>query len=262
MPMSIPFRLVAAAAIALATPVLRADHFHLTVDTPGGLAGQPVTIRAGYLAGESAYTILNNRLMHSGSIAIISLPDQLDQPGPIDNWFAGFDIVLTSDFYFATGRLNGGNFMWELASFIPPDGRSDVLGWGDFNISGSLLLSARTDAATRLLRSFNTMIGGHDHAQGCAISTRGIYDATLVAWDSNGRYTDSAPVVVRFQAGALCPGDANGDGAVGLADIAVLISHWTQATPPAPASADPDNNGTVGLGDIAQVIAHWGQPCP
>lgn len=57
------------------------------------------------------------------------------------------------------------------------------------------------------------------------------------------------------------PGDADGDGAVGLSDIAVLVGHWGQSVPPAPASADLDGDGAIGLGDIAVVVSNWGEVC-
>ncbi len=59
-----------------------------------------------------------------------------------------------------------------------------------------------------------------------------------------------------------CPGDANGDGQVGLADIAVVTSNWTLSVPPAPAAADLDGNGVIGLGDIAIITSNWATVCP
>lgn len=59
-----------------------------------------------------------------------------------------------------------------------------------------------------------------------------------------------------------CPGDADGDNAVGLSDIALLITNWTLTVPPAPASADLDNSGHIGLGDVAIVVNNWSTTCP
>ncbi|HVZ95207.1 MAG TPA: hypothetical protein VG797_11925, partial [Phycisphaerales bacterium] len=58
-----------------------------------------------------------------------------------------------------------------------------------------------------------------------------------------------------------CPGDINGDHAVGLADIAAIIQCWSLPASCNPA-ADLDASGTIGLGDVAGVIAHWGVTCP
>lgn len=59
-----------------------------------------------------------------------------------------------------------------------------------------------------------------------------------------------------------CPGDANGDGMVGLGDIAAVTTNWAQLVPPAPASADLDGSGDIGLGDIAVVVQNWATSCP
>lgn len=59
-----------------------------------------------------------------------------------------------------------------------------------------------------------------------------------------------------------CPGDADGDGAVGLSDVARLIAHWSQPSPPAPACIDLDADGFIGLGDVAAVVSNWGASCP
>lgn len=59
-----------------------------------------------------------------------------------------------------------------------------------------------------------------------------------------------------------CPGDADGDGAVGLGDIAILITNWGRTVPPAPGGADLDGSGAIGLGDTAAVIQNWNTTCP
>lgn len=54
-----------------------------------------------------------------------------------------------------------------------------------------------------------------------------------------------------------CPGDADGDSAVGLSDIAAVVNAWGTSDP----NADLDGDGAVGLSDLAQVIEFWGQAC-
>jgi len=51
------------------------------------------------------------------------------------------------------------------------------------------------------------------------------------------------------------------DGAVGLLDYNVVISHWGQAVP-ACTQGDCDCNGGVGLPDFSHLTAEWGQSCP
>ncbi len=58
-----------------------------------------------------------------------------------------------------------------------------------------------------------------------------------------------------------CLGDANGDGVVGLADLAVVIANWTNVGAPR-IPGDLDEDGEVALGDIAQIIQAWDTVCP
>jgi hypothetical protein len=63
------------------------------------------------------------------------------------------------------------------------------------------------------------------------------------------------------QAGVLCrslccPADLNGDGAVGPADLAQLLSSWNQG-----GAADLTGDWIVGPADLANLLAGWG-PCP
>lgn len=79
-----------------------------------------------------------------------------------------------------------------------------------------------------------------------------------------GDATEAATVaffVSRLLAPPACPGDADGDGMVGLPDIAVINNAWGQAVPPG-VPPDLDGNGSVGLGDLAAVINRWATTCP
>ncbi len=64
-----------------------------------------------------------------------------------------------------------------------------------------------------------------------------------------------------FTATPACPGDVNGDGMVGLADIAGITSCWNQPASCNP-GADQDGNGVIGLSDIALVTGNWAAVCP
>ncbi len=189
--------LSAVAVSALAGQTLAHHHNHISVDTSGGNIGDQIRIRAGYLPVESGFSISGGRLLHDGEIHIYDVADQLSQAGPLNGWYAGDELLLTSDFYFATGRLDGGNFRYEILSIVALSGGPGVLAWGDFEVGGFAPF-AFSSSATRLGRSFDTMIAGHDHEQGYAFSAPGLYDVTFIAWDSNGRYADSAPVTARF----------------------------------------------------------------
>lgn len=58
-----------------------------------------------------------------------------------------------------------------------------------------------------------------------------------------------------------CPGDADGDGSVGLSDVAVMISNWSFSVTPG-TNGDLDADGVVGLSDLAIVIQNWNVTCP
>jgi hypothetical protein len=185
-----------ACTIALAAPAHA--HFHMTVDTLYGAAGDPIRIRAGYLATEGALTIADGRLLYNGSIATFTVGERLAQPGPLDGAWYSQDLLLTSDFYFATGRLAGGNFRWEIASVAVLSGTAGTVGWGEFDHDGMFAGMASNSAGSRIGRSYDTLAGYHEHEQAAYFTAVGTYDVTVIAWDSNGRYADSAPVTIRF----------------------------------------------------------------
>lgn len=58
-----------------------------------------------------------------------------------------------------------------------------------------------------------------------------------------------------------CPGDADGDGFVGLSDISVVVTFWGQPAS-GPEQGDLDNDGMVGLSDLSVIIDQWGTICP
>ncbi len=61
-----------------------------------------------------------------------------------------------------------------------------------------------------------------------------------------------------FLASPPCPADLDGDGAVGGADIALLLGAWGPV-PPGPGNpADIDGNGFVGPADLAVLLGSWG----
>jgi hypothetical protein len=173
-------------------------HNHITVDTVSGAFGDQILIRAGYLATETSFSVSGGRLLYNGSAATYVVGEQLSQPGALNGAYFSQDILLTSDFFYATGRLNGGNFRWELASVTALSGAGTV-GWGEFDHDGVFSSLASSDAGTRLGRSYDTLAGYHEHEQAAYFTAPGTYDVTFVAWDSNGRYADSAPLTVRFE---------------------------------------------------------------
>jgi len=179
--------LVAAGALA---------HFHITLDTASGTPGDQILIRAGYYPEDAGYTISPaGRLLFDGEPAVVR-PDAQFESGPFAGaWFADSPL-LTSDFYSNTGRLDNGNFYYEVAGVTPLLGPPATVQWGDFD-GAEFLPTANSAAAARIDRSFFVGIGSHDHDQAYALSGAGLYDITLRAWDANGIYADSQPITFR-----------------------------------------------------------------
>lgn len=59
---------------------------------------------------------------------------------------------------------------------------------------------------------------------------------------------------------AACLADANGDGVVGLGDLALVITNWALGGEPG-TRGDIDRDGERGLTDLASIIAGWGEKC-
>jgi hypothetical protein len=59
-----------------------------------------------------------------------------------------------------------------------------------------------------------------------------------------------------------CIGDLDNDGAIGLGDLAILLSHFGQPSGASPGDGDSDSDGDVDLGDLAQLLAVFGTSCP
>jgi hypothetical protein len=77
-------------------------------------------------------------------------------------------------------------------------GTAGTVGWGEFDHDGMFAGMASSSAGSRIGRSYDTLAGYHEHEQAAYFTAVGTYDVTVIAWDSNGRYADSAPVTIRF----------------------------------------------------------------
>ena len=51
------------------------------------------------------------------------------------------------------------------------------------------------------------------------------------------------------------PGDLDGDGSIGAADLAILLGNWGSCER---CPADLDGDGTVGPADLAILLGNWG----
>lgn len=57
-----------------------------------------------------------------------------------------------------------------------------------------------------------------------------------------------------WRSGDSVPGDVDGDGQVGVADLLAVLSAWGDC---AGCPEDLDGDGAVGVSDLLTVLAHW-----
>jgi hypothetical protein len=76
-------------------------------------------------------------------------------------------------------------------------------------------------------------------------------------------YGDTISYDVVIVAYGFCPGDANGDGHVDLADLATLLAAFgtVEGDENYNANVDFDFNGRIDLADLAELLARFGQEC-
>lgn len=72
----------------------------------------------------------------------------------------------------------------------------------------------------------------------------------------------SAPAVLTVRICDECAGDLDGDGSVGLSDLAILLSHFGDSGDVTPDDGDLDGDGDVDLSDLAEFLSHFGTICP
>jgi len=251
--MNIQTRLFATAAIvAMAAAPALAHHHHVTVRTPTGTPGEPLQLVVGYYEDELDLSIdpINGQILDGGSTFVVSLPTLIHK-GPLAGMFTGEGLSLTSDFFAREGLLDGGDIYYEMVAVEPVEGPESEGAWCVTDEgSGEVIIEAMSDGESRVDRSLHVGVGGHPHGQILAIADEGEYDITLVAWDTNGVFLDSEPVIVRVHAHLPTP-DLNDDGVVGFADLVILLGAWGTH------EADLDGDENTDLADLLIVLNAW-----
>ncbi len=245
--------LASAAAIAFAAAPAFAHHHHVTVRTPTGTPGEQLQLVVGYYEDELDLSIdpSSGQILDGDSTFVVALPTLIDS-GPLAGMFTGDGLSLTSDFYAKEGVLNGGDMYYEMVAIVPVEGDPTNGAWCTTDeVTGEVNVEATSLGETRIERSLHVGVGGHPHGQILALAADGEYDVTLVAWDLNGIFLDSDPVVVRVHAHVPTP-DFDGDGAVGAADLAFLLGAWGTH------EADLNGDATTDATDLALLLGAWG----
>ena len=82
---------------------------------------------------------------------------------------------------------------------------------------------------------------------------------TYTVTDGLGGFDDATVTITVEGAATGLPGDLNGDGLVGAADLDIVRGHWGQQVPAGSLTqGDPSGDGIVGAADLDIVRANWG----
>ena len=82
-----------------------------------------------------------------------------------------------------------------------------------------------------------------------------IADGTVYSFGEDGLFA--------FEPSLACKADTNGDGLVGIADLAALLSSygWSRGDPSYDSDADMNRDGVVDLSDLAILLSVYGEAC-
>ncbi len=101
-------------------------------------------------------------------------------------------------------------------------------------------------------------------SQSAVTLVHGSSPATLLAGTASSEVIDlndgGSPETLTIECAFVW--DTNGDGAVSVSDIALVVLAFGLTVPPAPTERDVDFDGAVSVGDIVQVVQHFGQMAP
>ncbi len=127
------------------------------------------------------------------------------------------------------------------------DGICCSFGTGNYVITsqGETLASGGEFASTETVNF--CIEGGEPDVPGCTNATACNFDATANIDDGSCEYES-----------CVCQGDVNGDGAITVADILLILSDFGCTTG---CSADVDGDGSVTVSDVLVVLSLFGNPC-
>jgi hypothetical protein len=212
-----------------------------------------------------------------------------DEDNFIDQAWDAFDGPAT---YGLTVTNGSGSGQYEAGQVVPiqanpPGSGKAFAGWmGDYSF-----LADRTAAATTVTMpaqnvsviaayvyvyhlTVNSGTGGGDYPNGTVVAIQADPAMTWMVFDQwtgdVSRVSDpsssAATVTMPSQAVTVTatyamlpvPGDLDGSGFVGQADLDIVLANWGFGPPPDP-RADPSGDDFVGQADLDIVLAHWGQ---
>jgi hypothetical protein len=80
-----------------------------------------------------------------------------------------------------------------------------------------------------------------------------VYHFMLEAWNDTDPAVQSADMTFTTLGSAVTPGDMDGDGTVAVRDLSLFLSLWNTTDP----RADFDLSGRVDLADLSILLRHW-----
>lgn len=142
------------------------------------------------------------------------------------------------------------------------------LGWGGYEYSVDLSPAFTIDTTATYWVSVVAILargGGADEPQWGWIASSTTTAPFAHQWFfSPGNFTEQSNDVAfsLINAGSPpCPGDLNGDGEVGLTDLATLLSNFGTPSGATAEMGDLDGDGDVDLSDLATLLANFGATC-
>ncbi len=168
-----------------------------------------------------------------------------------DDWW--INAWLSDASLFTTGSFKVDNDNWEVTL------KDDLGGTVQGPIGEGLLswtgggINSREIGRLELDPSTAATPGNYDDADN---STFGAPND----WDDQAFLQDFSALRSWYVPGL--PGDLDGDGFVGLADLDIILNNWNLNVPPANPDADPTGDNFVGLADLDIVLNNWNTGTP
>lgn len=259
---------IAAAAAAVATSTaasaaqLHAGDILLQV-IDGRITTGEIPIEGGAI--ESPVRVFGARFGDSGFPGFTSDPGFDALPGTfVPGTRVGFDAV-------------GGFLAFEGAGLVAPEAETLRVSFLSLAVTIGAKPTPGFDLAVQANGGFHRHVNFQIQTSDGSPPAAGIYALGLAVYSTDPAVEASEPLWIVFdyeqgpiaQAEAIawieqhligteCLGDLDGDGAVGGADLAMLLGDWG-ACPGCP--GDLDGDGSVGGADLAVLLGAWG-PCP
>jgi hypothetical protein len=148
----------------------------------------------------------------------------------------------------------------------PADGRHWIVvrprmaGPNSHAIGAVVRVHAGGATMTRLITAGTSFLGQEPPESFFGLGAATVATAISVEWPGGGTRTVANVAGDRVVTvwSDENPADVNGDGAVGFADLLLLLGEWGSCPPaPAPCGADVDGNGARGFGDLIVILAEW-----